>query len=143
MAQVKTQKKVAVVIGATGLQGGSVAQVLSASSHKYTVRGLSRNLSSSKAQAMSATKEEAQGKSIMDIAADLPELEHLIWADLPNARKISDGQYTNVYHWQSKAAVSDYIRLQKPALWKRTTTVLFPNYFENCVTQPATYLPVK
>ncbi|GKU15265.1 unnamed protein product [Fusarium langsethiae] len=181
MAQVKTPKKVAVVIGATGLQGGSVAQVLSASSHKYTVRGLSRNLSSSKAQAlsqmgvemrqadlddpeslrsafqgahvifamtdfwqaMSATKEEAQGKSIMDIAADLPELEHLIWADLPNARKISDGQYTNVYHWQSKAAVSDYIRLQKPALWKRTTTVLFPNYFENCVTQPATYLPVK
>lgn len=94
-------------------------------------------------QTMSATDEEAQGRSIMDIAADLSQLERLIWADLPDARKISGGKYTHVHHWQSKAAVSDYIRAEHPALWKKTTTVLFPNYFENCLTRPETYLPIK
>ncbi|KAF4949385.1 hypothetical protein FGADI_8953 [Fusarium gaditjirri] len=58
-------------------------------------------------------------------------------------KPISNGKYPNVYHWQNKAAVSDYIWTQKPDLWKKTTEVLFPNYFENCVTQPRTYLPVK
>lgn len=162
-------------------QGGSVVRTMSAAGDRYIVRGLSRNISSPKGQAlsrmgiemrqadlddpqsllsafedahiifamtdfwqtMSATTEEAQGRSIMDIAADLPQLEHLIWADLPDARRISGGKYTHVHHWQSKAAVSDYIRVQYPALWKKTTTVLFPNYFENCLTQPDTYLPIK
>ena len=94
-------------------------------------------------QHISATKEEEQGKRIMDIAADLPHLEHIIWASLPDAKTISNGKYPHVYHWQSKAAVADYIRTEKPALWKKTTAVLFPNYFENCVTQPRTYLPIK
>ena len=92
---------------------------------------------------MSVTREEAQGKSIMDIAGDLPTLEHMIWASLPDARTISGGVYKHVYHWQSKAAISEYIRNEKPDLWQKTTTVLFPNYFENCLTNPGTYLPVR
>ncbi|KAK2691615.1 hypothetical protein QWA68_007785 [Fusarium oxysporum] len=174
-------KKTVVVIGATGLQGGSVVQTLAKSRDRYTIRGLTRNISSPKAEALkelgiemhqadvdnatslrrafeganiifamtdfwqhiSATKEEEQGKRIMDIAADLPHLEHIIWASLPDAKTISNGKYPHVYHWQSKAAVADYIRTEKPALWKKTTAVLFPNYFENCVTQPRTYLPIK
>ncbi|CAH0024687.1 unnamed protein product [Clonostachys rhizophaga] len=181
MAPNDCQKKLVVILGATGLQGGYVARTLFAASHRYTIRGLSRNISSPKAQAllemgiemrqadlndpkslqagfegahiiyamtdfwqtMSATEEEVQGKSIMDIAANLPELEQLIWAGLPDARAISSGRFANVYHWQSKAAVSEYIRIEKPALWKKTTIVLFPNYFENCLTNPGTYLPVK
>ncbi|KAF4466382.1 hypothetical protein FALBO_6766 [Fusarium albosuccineum] len=181
MTQKDIKRKRVVVIGATGFQEGSVARALSQTPDRYVVRGLSRNISSSKAQAlsklgmemqqadlddpqslrdafqgahiifamtdfwqtMSAMREEAQGRSIMDIAADLPQLEQLIWADFPDARKISNGQYTNVYHWQSKVAITDYIRLEKPDLWKKTTTVLFPNYFENCLTNPGTYLPVK
>ncbi|KAM0267923.1 hypothetical protein ACHAPA_005521 [Fusarium lateritium] len=181
MAQTDTQKKTVVVIGATGQQGGSVVRELAKSLDRYTVRGLTRNTFSSKAQAltklgievqradvddpeslrrafqdaniifamtdfwqhMSGGKEEAQGKSIMDVAAEVPNLEQLIWADLPDARKISNGQLPHVYHWQSKAAVSDYIRAKKPDLWKKTTTVLFPNYFENCLTKPGTYLPIK
>ncbi|KAF5020209.1 hypothetical protein F66182_7774 [Fusarium sp. NRRL 66182] len=175
MAQSNNERKVVVVIGATGLQGGSVVRTLSEARHKYIIRGLSRDVSSSKAQAlskmgiemrkvdlddpesfhdafegaqiifamtdfwqtMSAAREEAQGKSIMDIAADLPDLEQMIWADLPDAARISGGKYINVHHWQSKAAISDYIRVEKPDLWKKTTTVLFPNYFENCLTNPA------
>ncbi|KAF5544531.1 hypothetical protein FPHYL_11021 [Fusarium phyllophilum] len=162
-------KKTVAVIGATGLQD------------RYNIRGLTRNISSPKAESlkelgiemhqadvddpeslrrafeganaifamtdfwqhMSAAKEEEQGKRIMDIAADLPILEQIIWASLPDAKAISNGKYPHVYHWQSKAAVTDYIRTEKPALWKKTTAVLFPNYFENCLTQPRTYLPIK
>ncbi|KAF4990567.1 hypothetical protein FGRMN_8382 [Fusarium graminum] len=176
-----SQKKTVVVIGATGLQGGSVVKELVQASDRYIVRGLTRNVSSPKAEAlkklgvemqqadnddpesmrrafqgahiifamtdfwqhMSGEREEAQGKNIIDIAADLPQLEQIIWAGLPDARKISNGRFPHVYHWQSKAAVTDYIRTEKPELWKKTTTLLFPNYFENCVTQPSTYLPIK
>ncbi|OBS25241.1 hypothetical protein FPOA_05774 [Fusarium poae] len=181
MAQETPQKKIVVIIGATGQQGGSVARLLAQYPDRYIVRGLTRNTSSPKAQElsklgiqvqnadvddpkslevafrdahvifamtdfwqhMSGAKEESQGRSIMDIAAELPHLEQLIWADLPDANKISDGVYPHVYHWQSKAAVSKYIREEKPELWKKTTSVLFPNYFENCLTQPGTYLPIK
>lgn len=92
---------------------------------------------------MSAEVEESQGKSLMDILSALPQLEHLIWRSLPDGRKISGGKYSNIFHWQSKAAVTDYIRDSKPALWAKTTEVLFPNYFENCLTAPSHYLPVK
>ncbi|RGP74749.1 hypothetical protein FSPOR_1328 [Fusarium sporotrichioides] len=181
MAQETSQKQRVVIIGATGLQGGSVAKFLAQYPDRYIVRGLTRNTSSPKAQElsklgievqqadvddskslqdafrdahiiyamtdfwqhMSGAKEEAQGKSIMDIAAELPHLQHLIWADLPDANQISGGVYPHVYHWQSKATVTKYIREDKPELWKKTTTVLFPNYFENCLTQPGTYLPIK
>lgn len=94
-------------------------------------------------QEMSFDVEYKQGKSVADIAGDLSQLEHFIWAALPDARAISNGKFTHVYHWQSKAAVTDYIRESKPELWKKTTAILFPNYFENCVTQPRSYLPIR
>jgi hypothetical protein len=94
-------------------------------------------------QDMSFDIEYNQGVAVADIAADLPQLEHFIWAALPDARALSDGKFTHVYHWQSKAAVTDYIRETKSALWAKTTAVLFPNYFENCKTAPSSYLPVK
>ena len=94
-------------------------------------------------QAMSFDIEYNQGVGIADTAADLPQLEHFIWATLPDGRALSNGKFTHIYHWQSKAAVTDYIRKSRPALWAKTTAVLFPNYFENCKTAPTSYLPVK
>ena len=94
-------------------------------------------------QSLSATVEEKQGNELMDIAAKLPKLEHMIWASLPDGKTISGGKYPNILHWQSKAAVTNYIQTKHPALWEKTTEVLFPNYFENCVTQAGRYLPVK
>lgn len=87
--------------------------------------------------------EYAQGKALADIAHTLPRLEHFVWSSLPDAKAISNGKYPHVYHWQSKAAVTNYIRESKPELWKKTTTVLFPNYMENCLTNPGAYLPSK
>ena len=47
-----------------------------------------------------------------------------------------------VNHWKSKSLVAEYIQHEKPELWAKTTTILFPNYFENCLTSPEKYLPV-
>ncbi|KAL6797896.1 hypothetical protein GGI42DRAFT_330203 [Trichoderma sp. SZMC 28013] len=57
--------------------------------------------------------------------------------------ELSQGRFYHVHHWKSKADVTEYIKEQKPELWKKTTTILFPNYFENCLTDPRGYLPQK
>lgn len=94
-------------------------------------------------QSMSADVELEQGKSIAEIADVLPQLEHFVWASLPDGKALSKGKYSNIFHWQSKAALTEYLRSQKPTLWAKTIEILFPNYFENCVTNPRYYLPVK
>ncbi|KAL5353810.1 hypothetical protein ACLOAV_001852 [Pseudogymnoascus australis] len=85
--------------------------------------------------------EVAQGISIVDAAAATPTLSHFIWSALPDPVTISQGKYLNVHHWKSKSDVTEYIKSRQPDIWKKTTTILFPNYFENCVTYPDKYLP--
>ena len=92
---------------------------------------------------MSADMEYTQGKTIVDVAEKVSGLEVFVWASLPDAKKISNGKFSNIFHWQSKAAVADHIRTEKLKLWAKTTVILFPNYFENCQTWPDLYLPVK
>lgn len=94
-------------------------------------------------QSMSATVEFEQGKRIVDIAAALPQLEHFVWASLPDGKESSKGQFVNIFHWQSKADVAKYIKNSKQELWAKTIEILFPNYFENCVTNAPVYLPVR
>ncbi|PTB38653.1 hypothetical protein M441DRAFT_91277 [Trichoderma asperellum CBS 433.97] len=85
--------------------------------------------------------EIAQGKALADAAAAIPSLKHFVWSALPDPMEVSQGRFYHVHHWKSKADVTDYIKTKKPDLWKKTTTVLFPNYFENCLTYPSNYLP--
>lgn len=92
-------------------------------------------------QTQSATAEIAQGKAIVDAAARTPTLEHFVWSALPDPEKLSGGRLLNVNHWKSKSLVTEYIQREKPGLWAKTTTILFPNYFENCLTVPERYLP--
>jgi hypothetical protein len=94
-------------------------------------------------QSMSAEIEFEQGKRIVEIAAALPDLEHFVWASLPDGKELSKGQFINIFHWQSKADLAKYIKSSKPALWSKTIEIMFPNYFENCVTNAPVYLPVK
>ncbi|KAJ5817045.1 hypothetical protein N7447_009278 [Penicillium robsamsonii] len=94
-------------------------------------------------QTQSADDEIAQGKAIADAAAQTTALKHLIWSALPDPVKLSGGLFLNVHHWKGKSLVTEYIRDSKPELWAKTTTILFPNYFENCLTTPDRYLPVK
>jgi hypothetical protein len=94
-------------------------------------------------QSMSAEIETEQGKRIVNAAENVAQLEHFVWASLPDGKALSQGQFSNIFHWQSKADVAKYMRDSKPALWSKTIEILFPNYMENCVTNAPVYLPVK
>lgn len=89
----------------------------------------------------SSAVEVKQGKSLVDAAAAMPTLTHFVWSALPDPVALSNGKYMNVHHWKGKSEVTEYINETYPALWEKTTTILFPNYFENCLTNPASYLP--
>ena len=94
-------------------------------------------------QSMSAEIETEQGKRIVNAAENVPQLEHFVWASLPDGKALSQGEFSNIFHWQSKADVAKYMRDSKPELWSKTIEILFPNYMENCVTNAPVYLPVK
>jgi uncharacterized protein YbjT (DUF2867 family) len=57
----------------------------------------------------SADAEIAQGKAMAD-AAQAAGVEHFVWSSLPNVSKETNGQITEVLHFDSKAAVETYIR---------------------------------
>ncbi|KAL4968450.1 NmrA/HSCARG family protein [Aspergillus stella-maris] len=94
-------------------------------------------------QTQSTDVEVKQGRTIVDAAATIPTLEHFVWSALPDPVALSGGQFLNVHHWKGKSLVTEYNESEKPELWAKTTTILFPNYFENCITSPDRYLPVK
>ena len=163
-------KKVLVVFGATGNQGGSViksilndpkttkpnakaletqgvecvagdindkASIKSAFDGAYAVFAMTNYW-----EKMDAELEFAQGKTIADLAkvsiSVLSEcsykpimtceqesgVQHLIWSSLLNITKLTDGAFPNVEHFDSKAAVEQYIRDQEiPA------TFILPGFF--------------
>ncbi|KAI1355440.1 NmrA-like family protein [Xylaria sp. FL0043] len=53
--------------------------------------------------------EEQQGRNIADAAKGVG-VKHLIWSSLPDAAKLSEGKYSRLYHFDSKAHVEEYIR---------------------------------
>jgi hypothetical protein len=53
--------------------------------------------------------EIAQGKAMAD-ASKAAGVERLIWSSLPNVSKETHGELTAVKHFDSKAAVEEYIR---------------------------------
>ncbi|EGN94231.1 hypothetical protein SERLA73DRAFT_144748 [Serpula lacrymans var. lacrymans S7.3] len=53
--------------------------------------------------------EEQVGKSLVDAAKEAG-VRFFVWSSLPNVTKISGGKYPNVYHFDNKAAVEDYLK---------------------------------
>ncbi|KAL9107308.1 MAG: hypothetical protein Q9227_007760 [Pyrenula ochraceoflavens] len=77
-----------------------------------------------------------QAKNIIDTAAQVPTLEKFIWSSLSSARKWSNGKYTNVFHFDAKAAATDYLRSTHPELAKKTSVMINPLYVENHLNGP-------
>ncbi|KAK7743601.1 hypothetical protein SLS53_004136 [Cytospora paraplurivora] len=50
-----------------------------------------------------------QGKNLADAAKEAG-VKHFVWSSLLNVNKLTDGKLPNVYHFDSKAIVEDYIR---------------------------------
>ena len=186
--------KLIVVIGATGLQGGSVARLF-ASNPGWRVRGITRNpdkpsnaslrdlgidvvaadlndpASLDKAfeganvifantdfwQFLSdpstfATAEatgrppnhvafdgEVQhGKNAVDAAANhLSTLDRFIWSTLSDTKKWSKGEFTWNFHFDSKAAVEQYIKDAHPTLAAKTSYLQVGMYLQNWKMNPA------
>lgn len=65
------------------------------------------------AEQQCAELETLRGKN-MAVAAAAPEvqktLERFVYSSLPDATKLSGGRYTKVWHFDSKAAVEDFVR---------------------------------
>jgi hypothetical protein len=104
-------------------------------------------------------REFQQGKNIIDAAAQvvassiveqgMPQLERLVLSSLSNARKASDGKYTWVYHFDSKAQFVKYLELKAgeggliyQALLSRTSFVQMGYYLDNWKMNPF-FMPRK
>ena len=73
-----------------------------------------------------------QGKNIADAAAAVmgSTLELFVYSSLQNTRKFSNYKYKWIYHFDSRAAIADYIAEQQPLLNKKTYLYI-PGCFVN------------
>ncbi|KIN00739.1 hypothetical protein OIDMADRAFT_29813 [Oidiodendron maius Zn] len=63
-----------------------------------------------------------QGKNIIDAVATVgTSLERFVWSTLSKAREWSKGKYRGIYHFNSKAAVVDYMNEGYPEVAKKTS----------------------
>ncbi|RDW58315.1 hypothetical protein BP5796_12245 [Coleophoma crateriformis] len=145
-----SNKKIIVVIGATGGQGGSVVNTVLTDpklNATWAVRGVTRDASKGSAKKLESQGAEVveadvnskdslmnafqgayavfavtnywekldmeleiqQGKNLAD-AAIATGIQHFIWSSLKNVTEITKGALPNVYHFDSKAKVEEYIR---------------------------------
>ncbi|KAJ7191450.1 hypothetical protein GGX14DRAFT_481403 [Mycena pura] len=54
-------------------------------------------------------EEVRQGKNLVDAAKE-EGVEFFIWSSLPNATKESNGKFKQMYHWDNKAVIEDYLQ---------------------------------
>ncbi|KAJ7788928.1 NAD(P)-binding protein [Mycena olivaceomarginata] len=114
------------VVGATGVQGGSVINALSESDKPYRIRGFTRDVAKPAAEALKKTgcgagrltnywehmdleREVSEGKLLIE-AAKAAGVKGIIWSGLVPVKKISGGKYTKVNHFDGKAQVTEYGR---------------------------------
>jgi hypothetical protein len=71
------------------------------------------------------------GKNIADAAATVASLDLFVFSSLSAAKKLSRGKYTWNYHFDSKAAVVDYVHATHPGLAAKMSTVQIGNYADN------------
>lgn len=57
----------------------------------------------------SAETETTQGNNVADVSK-AEGVQHLVWSSLPDCKKLTNGVLSQVYHFDSKAAVEDHIR---------------------------------
>lgn len=67
--------------------------------------------------------EVQQGKNVADAAATVGSLDRFILSALCNAKKLSKGKYTQVYHFDSKANIVEYVREKHPDLAAKMSVV--------------------
>ena len=150
-------KKIIVVMGATGAQGKGVVNAL-VNEGAFNVRAITRHPEKYSGKAHEVVfgdlndvqslkdafknawgvfvvtnfwegiDEIAQGKNAVD-AAKTAGIKHFVWSTLPDVESISSGEF-NVPHFTGKAKVDDLVR---KAGFKYYTFVQPPFYFQNFI----------
>lgn len=72
-----------------------------------------------------------QAKNIIDAVAKVASMDRFVWSGLSAAKKWSKGKYTGVYHFDSKADATEYIKETYPELWKVTSVIQVGAYLSN------------
>lgn len=70
------------------------------------------------------------------------KLKHFIWSGLPSPKKYSNGKYAGIYHFDSKAEITEYIRQYYPALAK-VMSVLFVGFYVSNMLVSQLMKPIK
>lgn len=81
-------------------------------------------------------------KNMIDAVSKVASLERFIWSGLAAVKKISKGKYSYVYHFDSKADATEYIKETYPALWEKTSVIQVGAYLSNHIEMPG-LLPQK
>ena len=75
--------------------------------------------------------EVQQGKNVADAAATVGGLDRFVLSALCGAKKLSKGKYTQVYHFDAKANIVEYVREQHPELAAKMSVVQVGVYMSN------------
>lgn len=80
--------------------------------------------------------EYRQGMNIMDAVSTVKKLERFVWSGLSAAKKWSKGKYNHIYHYDSKAAATEYLKTTYPQTWAKTSVIMVGFYLENALRAP-------
>ncbi|KAF9225841.1 NAD(P)-binding protein [Gyrodon lividus] len=65
-----------------------------------------------KNSAQGHTSEMLLGKNLVDVAVE-SNIKFFVWSSLPHSTRVSNGKYPNIYHFDNKANVEEYLRDSK------------------------------
>ncbi|KAI0202419.1 hypothetical protein F4808DRAFT_421559 [Astrocystis sublimbata] len=87
--------------------------------------------SADKSSKLGFEAEVLHGKNAVQAAAGISTLEILVYSALGPMNRASGGKYPTSYHWETKAAIVDYIENEQPALAKKTSFIYLGAYVTN------------
>jgi NAD(P)-dependent dehydrogenase (short-subunit alcohol dehydrogenase family) len=70
------------------------------------------------------------------------KLKHFIWSGLPSPKQYSNGKYSGIYHFDSKAEITEHIKKYYPALAK-VMSVLFVGFYASNMLVSQLMKPLK
>ncbi|KAI1363115.1 NAD(P)-binding protein [Xylaria arbuscula] len=80
--------------------------------------------------------EVQHGKNAVLAAKNVPTLERFVYSALGPMNRGSGGKYPASYHWETKAAIVDYIEKEQPELAKKTSFIYIGAYATNAFLTP-------
>ncbi|KAF1990274.1 NAD(P)-binding protein [Aulographum hederae CBS 113979] len=93
------------------------------------------------AVAPNLNSEIMNGVAAIDAAAETKGLKHFLFGTLSEFASQSNMKWRNIYHFNTKIALNAYIR-SKPDLWRKSTLVFTPIYFENYLAFEQPFFPL-